>query len=84
VNRPEDIIKMTKLEIESSSERAAKLFDKFTIETRTKITIKQSFILGYLHGREQALDEVGIFDDEDDDSKIYEILKSDKYNKNNR
>jgi hypothetical protein len=72
--RPEDIVKMTKLEIESMSEKASKLFDTFTKETRVNINIKQAFILGYLHGREQSLDEMGIFDDDDDDSKIYKFI----------
>lgn len=74
---------MTRLEIESTSEKASKLFDTFTEDTRNNINTKQAFILGFLHGREIALDEMGIFDNEDDDSKIYEFLKNsdDKHNK---
>jgi hypothetical protein len=78
MDRPEDIKKMTKLEIEIQSERAAKLFDTFTKDTTDKLNIKQAFILGLLHGREIAFDEIGLFDDDDDDSKIYEYLKNDK------
>jgi hypothetical protein len=81
-NRPENITKLTKLEIEVKAEKAAILFDTFTEDTLKNLTPKQAFILGYLHGTENAFDEIGMFDDIDDDSKIYEFLKdNDKYNK---
>jgi hypothetical protein len=81
MDRPENITKFTQLEIEIKSERAALLYDTFTKDTLKNITPKQAFILGYLHGSEKSYDEFGMFDDIDDDSKIYEFLQNnDKYN----
>lgn len=80
-NRLENITKFTKIEIEVKAEKAAKLFDSFNIETKTELSLKEIFILGYIHGAEKSYDELGIFDDIDDDSKIYEFLQNnDKYN----
>lgn len=75
MSRPEDIEKMTRPEIESTSTEAVNLFNGFSADTKDNLTVKQAFILGFLHGREKALDEMGIYDDEDDDSKIYNYIK---------
>lgn len=76
--RPEDITKMLQLEVETKAEEAAKLFDEFTLETMLNLAknAKQAFILGYLHGQEKLMDDMGMFDDIDDDSKIYEFLQN--------
>jgi hypothetical protein len=74
-NRPENITKLLDREIVDNSERAAKLYDTFTEETKANID-KKSFILGFLHGREKGFADIGMFDDEDDDSKIYDFIDS--------
>lgn len=75
MDRPENITKLLDLEIKTISELADKLFDTFTDDTKKNITTKQAFILGFLHGREKLMDEMGLFDDMDDDSNIYAFLE---------
>jgi hypothetical protein len=85
VKRPVDIKNMTSVEIENFSLIADKLFDTFGIDTKVNLKVKEAFILGFLHGREHTLDEMGIFDDLEDDSKIYDFIlnNEDKFKKNN-
>jgi hypothetical protein len=76
MERPENITKMLQLEIEVKSEEAAKLYDTFTKDTKDNIIPKEAFILGFLHGQEKLMNDMGLFDDEDDDAKIYDFIKS--------
>ncbi|HDR8003403.1 hypothetical protein ACS2BX_26085 [Bacillus cereus group sp. BceL300] len=70
--------KLSSTEIEIVSNIAAKIFDNLDPSESIKLTSRQAFILGMLHGREHALNEIGIFDDEDDDSKLYEQIKKNR------
>lgn len=74
-HRPENIIKLLPPEIASKSEEAAKLYETFTEETMLKIAPKEAFILGFLHGQEKLMGEMGMFD-ELDDSKIYDFIQN--------
>lgn len=75
MSSPMSTKKLTSLEITKVSQYAAKLFDSFDSDEAKRLSSKEAFILGMLHGRQHAFDEIGLFDDEDDDSKIYEFLK---------
>lgn len=73
-NRAEDIKKMNKLEIEVNAKKAAEIYDTFTKSTKKNIA-KEAFILGFLHGIEKAYNEIGMFDDPDDISGVYDFLE---------
>lgn len=79
--KPEVLKKMTKLEIEVTSEKASKLYDSFSVQIKDGMDAKMAFILGYLHGRENARDEMGIYESDDDDSRIYEFLQNESKKK---
>jgi hypothetical protein len=72
--RPEDVKKMSKIEIEVNAKLAAELYDTFTADTRKNIDTKAAFILGFIHGIEKAYEEIGMYDDPDDIDKIYDFL----------
>lgn len=77
--------KLSDGEIALISELADNLFDSLVKDDEgvKKLTAKQAFILGMLHGREHALGELGIFDNEDeDDSAVYDFIE--KYGINNK
>lgn len=53
-------------EIEDMSNFAGELFDQLNLKG---ISIRDAFILGFLRGREFTLEQLGIFEDDDDDNE---------------
>lgn len=76
MNAQEDYgIKMIPEEIEQQMEFAQQAYNKFIEVFDGVYPSYQLFLLGFLHGRQHTLQDIGIFEEPHDEDKIYDALR---------